>query len=40
MQEMDKAFDFKTAQERWYATWEASRIFEGKNSRVAISSST
>ena len=28
MQEMDKAFDFRTAQERWYATWEASRIFE------------
>ena len=30
MQEMDKAFDFKTAQERWYATWEASRIFEAQ----------
>jgi valyl-tRNA synthetase len=30
MQEMDKAFDFKTAQERWYGTWEASRIFEAQ----------
>ena len=30
MQEMDKAFDFKTAQERWYETWEASRIFEAQ----------
>jgi valyl-tRNA synthetase len=30
MQEMDKAFDFKTAQERWYETWEAARIFEAK----------
>ncbi len=28
MREMDKAFDFKTAQERWYAVWEASRAFE------------
>jgi valyl-tRNA synthetase len=28
MQEMDKAFDFKTAQQRWYGKWEASRIFE------------
>jgi valyl-tRNA synthetase len=27
---MDKAFDFKTAQERWYATWEASRVFEAQ----------
>jgi valyl-tRNA synthetase len=30
MHEMDKAFDFKTAQERWYATWEASRVFEAQ----------
>jgi valyl-tRNA synthetase len=30
MREMDKAFDFKTAQERWYAVWEDSKIFEGK----------
>ena len=28
MQEMDKAFDFKTAQQRWYGRWEESRIFE------------
>jgi valyl-tRNA synthetase len=30
MHEMDKAFDFKTAQERWYAQWEASRVFEAQ----------
>jgi len=30
MHEMDKAFDFKTAQERWYAQWEASKIFEAQ----------
>jgi valyl-tRNA synthetase len=30
MHEMDKAFDFKTAQERWYARWEASRVFEAQ----------
>jgi valyl-tRNA synthetase len=30
MHEMDKAFDFKTAQERWYAQWEASRLFEAQ----------
>ncbi len=28
MREMDKAFDFKTAQTRWYPVWEASRAFE------------
>ncbi len=28
MREMDKAFDFKTAQTRWYETWEASKLFE------------
>jgi valyl-tRNA synthetase len=30
MREMDKAFDFKTAQERWYATWEAAGVFTAK----------
>jgi valyl-tRNA synthetase len=25
---MDKAFDFRTAQERWYATWETAKVFE------------
>ena len=30
MHEMDKAFDFKTAQERWYARWETSRVFEAQ----------
>jgi len=30
MREMDKAFDFKTAQTRWYEIWEASHVFEGK----------
>ena len=30
MHEMDKAFDFKTAQERWYAQWEASKVFEAQ----------
>ena len=28
MREMDKAFDFKTAQTRWYSVWEESRVFE------------
>ena len=28
MREMDKAFDFKTAQTRWYEQWEQSRAFE------------
>ena len=27
MREMDKAFDFKTAQTRWYARWEAAGVF-------------
>jgi len=30
MREMDKAFDFKTAQTRWYSQWEASKIFEAQ----------
>jgi len=30
MREMDKAFDFRTAQTRWYAQWEASKIFEAQ----------
>jgi len=30
MHEMDKAFDFKTAQQRWYERWETSRLFEAK----------
>ncbi len=30
MREMDKAFDFKTAQQRWYAVWEAAKVFEAK----------
>jgi valyl-tRNA synthetase len=30
MQEMDKAFDFKTAQQRWYERWETSRLFEAQ----------
>ena len=30
MREMDKAFDFRTAQTRWYATWENARIFEAQ----------
>ncbi|WP_005036983.1 valine--tRNA ligase [Holophaga foetida] len=30
MREMDKAFDFKTAQTRWYAQWEDSKIFEAQ----------
>ncbi|MFN8010543.1 MAG: valine--tRNA ligase [Holophagaceae bacterium] len=29
MREMDKAFDFKTAQTRWYARWEAAGVFKG-----------
>ena len=28
MHEMDKAFDFRTAQTRWYDQWEAARAFE------------
>ncbi len=28
MHEMDKAFDFRTAQTRWYSVWEESRAFE------------
>ncbi len=28
MREMDKAFDFRMAQTRWYEVWEASRAFE------------
>ncbi|WP_306590101.1 valine--tRNA ligase [Geothrix sp. 21YS21S-4] len=28
MREMDKAFDFRTAQTRWYAVWEEARAFE------------
>ena len=28
MREMDKAFDFRTAQTRWYEVWEASHAFE------------
>jgi valyl-tRNA synthetase len=28
MREMDKAFDFRTAQTRWYSVWEASKAFE------------
>ncbi|MBP7616981.1 MAG: valine--tRNA ligase [Geothrix sp.] len=28
MREMDKAFDFRTAQTRWYSVWEDSRAFE------------
>ncbi|HJW72838.1 MAG TPA: valine--tRNA ligase [Geothrix sp.] len=28
MREMDNAFDFRTAQTRWYALWEASKVFE------------
>ncbi|HNX31113.1 MAG TPA: valine--tRNA ligase [Holophaga sp.] len=30
MREMDKAFDFKAAQTRWYETWEKAGIFEGR----------
>ncbi|HQL49185.1 MAG TPA: class I tRNA ligase family protein, partial [Holophaga sp.] len=30
MREMDKAFDFRTAQTRWYETWERSGVFEAK----------
>ena len=30
MREMDKAFDFKTAQQRWYAVWEEAKVFEAK----------
>ncbi len=30
MREMEKAFDFKTAQTRWYQTWETAKIFEAK----------
>ncbi|WP_052571131.1 valine--tRNA ligase [Geothrix fermentans] len=28
MREMDKAFDFRTAQTRWYSVWEGARAFE------------
>ncbi len=28
MREMDKAFDFRTAQTRWYSVWEESKAFE------------
>ena len=28
MHEMDKAFDFRTAQTRWYSVWEDSKAFE------------
>jgi len=28
MREMDKAFDFRTAQTRWYSVWEDSKAFE------------
>ncbi len=28
MREMDKAFDFRTAQTRWYEVWEAAKAFE------------
>jgi len=27
---MDKAFDFKTAQARWYERWESAKVFEAK----------
>jgi len=30
MREMDKAFDFRTAQARWYERWEAAKVFEAK----------
>ncbi|MCE1227872.1 MAG: valine--tRNA ligase [Firmicutes bacterium] len=30
MREMDKAFDFRTAQTRWYETWEKAGIFEAQ----------
>ncbi|HZU52972.1 MAG TPA: valine--tRNA ligase [Holophagaceae bacterium] len=30
MREMDKAFDFKSAQGRWYAVWEEAKVFEAK----------
>lgn len=30
MREMDKAFDFRTAQTRWYQTWETAKIFEAQ----------
>jgi len=32
MREMEKAFDFKTAQTRWYERWESAKIFEAKPS--------
>ena len=28
MRDMDKAFDFRTAQTRWYSVWEESKAFE------------
>ncbi|MCL1894352.1 MAG: valine--tRNA ligase [Holophagaceae bacterium] len=30
MQEMEKAFDFNTAQTRWYERWESAKVFEAK----------
>ncbi|HEX9010854.1 MAG TPA: valine--tRNA ligase [Holophagaceae bacterium] len=30
MREMDKAFDFRTAQTRWYEVWEAARAFQAQ----------
>ncbi len=30
MREMDKAFDFRTAQTRWYEVWEAAKAFEAQ----------
>ncbi|MCL1907868.1 MAG: valine--tRNA ligase [Holophagaceae bacterium] len=30
MLEMDKAFNFKTAQTRWYERWELAKVFEAK----------
>jgi len=30
MRDMDKAFDFRTAQTRWYEKWESSKIFEAQ----------
>jgi len=36
MHDMNKIFDFKTAQKRWYEKWEASHLFEGKPSSNKI----
>lgn len=30
MHDMDKAFDFKTSQKKWYERWESSKLFEAK----------